>query len=31
MKTKMKTPLENGKKRLIFPRPGDEEHFITRL
>src|SRR5437899_1592943 len=23
--------LENGKKRLIFPRPGDEERFVTRL
>lgn len=23
--------LENGRKRLIFPRPGDEERFITRL
>jgi hypothetical protein len=23
--------LSNGKKRLIFPRPGDEEKFITRL
>ena len=23
--------LENGKKRLIFPRPGDEARFITRL
>jgi hypothetical protein len=23
--------LENGKKRLIFPRPGDEQRFITRL
>jgi len=23
--------LENGKKRLIFPRPGDEDRFITRL
>ena len=25
------TTLENGKKRLIFPRSGDEERFITRL
>jgi len=23
--------LENGKKRLIFPQPGDEAQFITRL
>ena|SRR5437899_388678 len=23
--------LENGKKRLIFPRPGDEQKFITRM
>src|SRR5882724_8031996 len=23
--------LADGKKRLIFPRPGDEERFITRL
>jgi hypothetical protein len=23
--------LENGKKRLIFPRPGDEEKFVTKL
>ncbi len=23
--------LSNGKKRLIFPRPGDEARFITRL
>jgi len=23
--------LDNGKKRLIFPRPGDEKRFITRL
>jgi hypothetical protein len=23
--------LPDGKKRLIFPRPGDEEKFITRL
>jgi hypothetical protein len=23
--------LENGRKRLIFPRPGDEERFIHRL
>src|SRR2546423_1074470 len=23
--------LPNGKKILIFPRPGDEQHFITRL
>lgn len=23
--------LENGRKRLIFPRPGDEERFINRL
>jgi len=23
--------LENGRKRLIFPRPGDEERFIKRL
>ena len=23
--------LENGKKRLIFPRPGDEQRLITRL
>jgi hypothetical protein len=23
--------LPNGKKRLIFPRPGDEAKFITRL
>ncbi len=25
----IKTP--DGRKRLIFPRPGDEEKFITRL
>jgi hypothetical protein len=23
--------LSDGKKRLIFPRPGDEQRFITRL
>src|ERR1043166_8953999 len=23
--------LENGKKRLIFPRLGDEERFVTKL
>ena len=23
--------LENGRKRLIFPRPGDEERFVHRL
>ncbi len=23
--------LENGKKRLIFPHPGDEERLITHL
>lgn len=23
--------LPDGKKRLIFPRPGDEERFVTRL
>jgi hypothetical protein len=23
--------LANGKKRLIFPRPGDEARFLTRL
>jgi hypothetical protein len=23
--------LADGKKRLVFPRPGDEEKFITRL
>jgi hypothetical protein len=23
--------LPDGKKRLIFPRPGDEQKFITRL
>ena len=23
--------LENGKKRLIFPRPGDEKKFVTKL
>jgi hypothetical protein len=23
--------LENGKKRLVFPRPGDEERFVKRL
>ena len=23
--------LPNGKKRLIFPRPGDEARFLTRL
>lgn len=23
--------LSNGKKRLIFPRPGDEQRFIKRL
>ena len=23
--------LPNGKKRLLFPRPGDEKKFITRL
>jgi len=23
--------LENGRKRLIFPRPGDEERFMKRL
>jgi hypothetical protein len=23
--------LENGRKKLIFPRPGDEERFVTRL
>jgi hypothetical protein len=23
--------LENGKKRLVFPRPGDEERFLKRL
>jgi hypothetical protein len=23
--------LDDGKKRLIFPRPGDEERFITRF
>jgi hypothetical protein len=23
--------LEHGKKRLIFPRAGDEERFVTRL
>jgi hypothetical protein len=23
--------LTNGKKRLIFPRPGDEARFLTRL
>ena len=23
--------LENGHKRLIFPRPGDEERFVKRL
>jgi hypothetical protein len=22
--------LENGKKRLIFPRPGDEQRFMAR-
>jgi hypothetical protein len=22
--------LENGKKRLIFPRPGDEQRFVAR-
>ncbi len=24
-------PLSNGKKRLIFPHPGDEQRFITKL
>jgi hypothetical protein len=23
--------LENGKKRLVFPRPGDEERFVRHL
>ena len=23
--------LENGRRRLIFPRPGDEERFVKRL
>ena len=23
--------LDNGKKRLIFPRPGDEQKFVTRM
>jgi hypothetical protein len=23
--------LENGKKRLIFPRPGDQERFVKHL
>ena len=23
--------LENGKKRLVFPRPGDQERFVGRL
>jgi hypothetical protein len=23
--------LENGKKQLLFPRPGDEERFISRF
>jgi hypothetical protein len=23
--------LDNGKKRLIFPHPGDEQKFITRM
>ncbi|MCI0747017.1 MAG: hypothetical protein L0Y58_16560 [Verrucomicrobia subdivision 3 bacterium] len=23
--------LANGRKRLIFPRPGDEERFVKRL
>jgi hypothetical protein len=23
--------LEDGRKRLIFPRPGDEERFVKRL
>ena len=23
--------LENGRKRLVFPRPGDEERFVKRL
>jgi hypothetical protein len=23
--------LPDGKKRLIFPRPGDEQRFITKL
>lgn len=23
--------LENGHKRLIFPRPGDEEKFVTKM
>ena len=23
--------LDNGKKRLIFPRPGDEKRFVTRM
>jgi hypothetical protein len=22
---------ENGRKRLIFPRPGDEERFVTKM
>jgi len=25
------TTLSNGKKRLIFPRPGDEKRFVIRL
>lgn len=24
-------PVAHGKKRLIFPRPGDEQKFITKL
>lgn len=24
-------PLADGKKKLIFPRPGDEQRFITKL
>jgi hypothetical protein len=24
-------PLSHGKKRLIFPHPGDEQRFITKL
>ena len=24
-------PLANGKKWLIFPRPGDEQKFVTKL
>jgi len=23
--------LDNGKKRLIFPRPGDEQRFLTKM